>query len=126
MTEPFSIAIVLENVSQDLVRDLEEALSQSESFELNEIMHAILYPISAHTSRDESSVPWETDAADFYRVLLSNQHCSQHTFPKSCYFKVGRGSEDKENCCYWEHSRHANTILLSMYQQAVWLSILKS
>lgn len=65
MTEPFSIAIVLENVSQDLVRDLEEALSQSENFELNEIMHAILYPISAHTSRDESSVPWETDAADF-------------------------------------------------------------
>jgi hypothetical protein len=65
LTKPFSTAKALKNVSQHLVTDLEAALSQSETFELNENMHAVLYSISAQTSQDDNNIPWEADAVDF-------------------------------------------------------------
>ncbi|KAH7354634.1 hypothetical protein BKA65DRAFT_226378 [Rhexocercosporidium sp. MPI-PUGE-AT-0058] len=49
--------ISLNKVSIELVTDLEAALSQNTDLELNENIHAALYPLSESTSEDNSIIP---------------------------------------------------------------------
>lgn len=59
----------LNNVKQSLVQDLEAALAQTSDFELNENMHAALYPLSDQDPQDVDGVPWEIDSSDFVTFL---------------------------------------------------------
>ncbi len=44
-------------------------MSQSANLELNENMHAALFPISDRASQDENLVPWKIDAPDFVTLF---------------------------------------------------------
>ncbi|KAH7398061.1 hypothetical protein BKA64DRAFT_673464 [Cadophora sp. MPI-SDFR-AT-0126] len=61
---------VLNDVSNQLVTDLEAALCQNAGFELNENMHAALYPISESTFQEKSSIPWESDDVQFVNFFV--------------------------------------------------------
>ncbi|KAG4428859.1 hypothetical protein IFR05_015662 [Cadophora sp. M221] len=61
----YSPGISLNKVSNELVTDLEAALSQNTNLELNENLHAALYPLSESAFEDSSIIPWESDGVQF-------------------------------------------------------------